>query len=87
MHISLCVYVLCVCVSQFDNSSKMLHSASVFCARRAPDFVPMQCMGMTSVPQSQSWQDCHLHSVLVDTPLAGLIIFQPGGTSYDFLWH
>jgi len=24
---------------------------------RAPDFVPMQCMGMASVPQNQSWQD------------------------------
>mmetsp|Transcript_19848 Transcript_19848/g.24462 ORF Transcript_19848/g.24462 Transcript_19848/m.24462 type:complete len:336 (+) Transcript_19848:93-1100(+) len=36
---------------------------------RAPDFVPMQCMGMTSVPQSQPWQDVRgLQQPLYDHP-------------------
>ena len=94
LYIYMLYIYICVCVSVFlsyacafpmRNSSRM-QCASVRPARRAPDFVPMQCMGMTSVPQSQSWQD--LPSTVSQCLLTHLwqgSVFQPGGNSYDFL--
>lgn len=41
----------------FESTASRTEDIKSTMQARAPDFVPMQCMGMTSIPPAQSWQD------------------------------